>query len=108
MSQPLRELGVRATRRLLAGSRPGTAARDERAADPGHDPGQLRMQGRDTTKRERGLTGKPERSSAVRKHLDWLTGSGNRGRGQGRVAGRVSRRAAVVLVAALVPAAAMW
>jgi hypothetical protein len=45
----------------------------------------------------------------VRKHLDWLTGSGTGGaaRVSSRVTGRVSRRAAVVLVAALVPAAAM-
>jgi hypothetical protein len=45
----------------------------------------------------------------VRKHLDWLTGArtGGAPKKGGRVAGRVSRRAAVVLVAALVPAAAM-
>ncbi len=45
----------------------------------------------------------------MRKHLDWLTGSGTGGAASvsGRVAGRVTRRAAVVLVAALVPAAAM-
>jgi hypothetical protein len=45
----------------------------------------------------------------VRKHLDWLTGAGTGGaaRVSSRVAGRVTRRAAVVLIPALVPAAAM-
>jgi len=43
----------------------------------------------------------------VRKHLDWLTGARTGGAATAAIAGRVSRRAAVVLVAALVPAAAM-
>ena len=54
--------------------------RDRRAADPGHDPGQLRLPGEGHHTSGSGDTPvKPERSSAVRKHLDWLTGAGTGG-----------------------------